>query len=110
LDGEALSTKVVHFTTGWNIDASVGLWAERLRRRTELDADGPVLVEHVVHHAVAALVRSSEVVGLVIMVAAFDLRQTLFVVVGWSESRSAKRAGLLDEVNGSAVRDDADAL
>ncbi len=100
----------MHFAAGRNLNASVGLGAEGLTRGAELDARGAILVQNVVGLAIATLVEGSQVVGLVIVVAAFDGRQASLVVISGSVSGSAKRADLVDVVNGGTVRDDANAL
>jgi hypothetical protein len=99
----------VHFTAWRNIDALVGLGAERLVRGAELDTGSAVLIENVVHLAVATLVEVGEVVGLIVVVASFNGGETLLVVIGGSVSRGAESTDFIDVVDVDTVGNDTDA-
>ena len=100
----------MEFTTFWNINTSVGLWAERLSGFAKLDADSAVLVQDVVDLTVITLVELAEIAGLVIMIASFNGRQTLLVIISGEIAGLAEQTDFVNEVNVLAVFNDTNAV
>ena len=107
---EAVAAQVVEVAADRDVDARVGLRAQRLAGAAELDTTGVVFVEDVVGETVTALVALAEVVGLVVVGAAVDGGQAFLVVVGGEIARLALQADFIDVVNVLAVLNNSDAV